>query len=124
MKRSERIEALAREYIAVVSHTGTSAEKNIEGFFKKYFSEVEYFKDNPDKCGFYPVKDDYLDRTIPWALLKGEGNRTVVLIHHTDTVDTDDFGIYKDEAYDPERVLEILKNGDLPIGEEVQRDID
>lgn len=124
MDRSERIEALARDYIAVVSHTGTSSEKNIEKFFKEYFEKVDYFKDHSEQCGFYPVKDDYLERTIPWGLYLGGGEKTVVLIHHTDTVDTDDFGIYKEEAYDPERVLEIFKSGELPIGEDVKKDID
>lgn len=124
MNRGERIESLARDYISVVSHTGTPAEKNVESFFKRYFEEVEYFKSHPQQWGFYPVKNDYLDRTIPWALYLGSGKRTVVLIHHTDTVDTDDFGIYKKEAYSPEGVLEILRDGGLSTTAEVRQDID
>ena len=124
MKRQERIQELAEKYIARVTHTGTSLEKNSESFFQDYFNEVSYFNENPDHCGFYPVKNDHLDRTIPWALLKGRGNKAVVWIHHTDTVDTDDFGNYKEEAYKIDTARKLLHDGLLPIKEEVKNDLE
>lgn len=99
-------------------------EKEAEDFFKEYFQGLDYLKDHPDHFGFYPVKNDHLDRTIPWALLKGEGDKTIVWIHHTDTVDTDDFGIYKDQAYNVEKAERVLAQGLLPIGQEVKKDLE
>lgn len=124
MDRKKRIEDLLRRYMAVVSHTGTEMERNPIEFFKEYFAEVEYFKSHPDNCGFYPVKNDFLNREIAWGLLKGEGKRTIVLIHHLDTVDTDDFGQYKDRAYNPETAKEVLSSGLLPVSDEVKKDIE
>ncbi|MDO5037746.1 MAG: M20/M25/M40 family metallo-hydrolase [Tissierellia bacterium] len=124
MARPERIKELLYDYVGVVTYTGTPLEKNAEGFFEGWFNSVDYLKDHPDQCGFYDCKDDYLERKIPWALLKGKGDKTVVLVHHTDTVDTDDYGVYKDIAHKPDELYALFKQGKFTISPEVQKDVD
>lgn len=124
MTRSERILEILQAYVATPTNTGTSMERNAENFFKSWFDSVPYLKDHPDQRGLYPVKDDHLDRHIAWALYKGGGDRTVVLIHHTDVVDADDFGAYKDQAFDIPAITKLFEEGKFEVKPEVQKDID
>lgn len=123
MDMTKRITDNLMRYVATPTHTGTSLEKNNEVFFQEWFDQVPYLQTNPDHHGFYPIRNDHLDRQIPWALLKGQGNQTVVLIHHTDTVDTDDYGRYQEFAYQPNELTEVLKQGKLPLNDTVQADL-
>lgn len=120
----DKIIEYLRKYIAVKTHTGTSLENNTRGFYEEYFNDIDYFKNNPDNCGFYKIKGDHLDRHIPWGLLKGEGNDTIILVHHSDTVDVEDYGINKDFAHDPFRITKIYKEGNTYLDEDTQEDLD
>lgn len=111
-------------YVKTVTHTGTKLENNVIEFYKEYFGNIEYFRNNPDNWGFYPIKGDHLGRTVPWGLLKGKGDDTIILIHHSDTVDVDDFGIYKDLAYDPYKITEKFKEGNIYLDEDSKKDLD
>lgn len=99
MKLKDEIQRTLLKYVKTRTHTSTVMENNNVEFFKDWFNSIEYLKDNPDNCGFYHIENDYLDRKVPWALLKGDGDKTIILIHHTDTVDTDDYGKYEELAY-------------------------
>ncbi|MCD1147375.1 M20/M25/M40 family metallo-hydrolase [Peptoniphilus sp. KCTC 25270] len=123
MVRKNRIEELAREYVSVKTHTGTEMERNAEAFFSSYFENIPYFQENKRHRGFYPIKKDPLKRNISWAFYKGQGEKTVVLIHHSDTVDTDDFGLYKDKAYNLDQAKEVLSQGKLPLSKELKEDL-
>ena len=109
------IERYLTEYVGTITHTNTHFERNTEGFFKNYFEETTYFKNHPDLCGFYDIAEDHLGRKVPWALLKGEGPDTVVLIHHTDTVDTDDYGTNQSLAYQPFDLTARYKEGAVSL---------
>lgn len=111
-------------YVKTITHTNTELEKNNEIFFKNWVENVPYLKNNSDNWGLYPIKNDYLDRKIAWALLKGKGDKTVVLMHHSDTVDTDDYGIYKDIAYTPYELEKLFKEGKFDINKETKLDLD
>lgn len=103
-KLGQRIYQILQDYVGTITHTSTALENNNQVFFKQYFEQVDYFRQNPDKCGFYPIKNDALGRHVPWALLKGQGRDTLVMIHHCDTVDSDDYGKLKHLAHQPERI--------------------
>ena len=124
MSLDNRIKELLLTYVATITHTGTHLETNNENFFKDWFDQVPYLKAHPEYQGFYPVKDDYLERKIPWALLKGQGNKTIVLIHHTDTVDIEDFGLQKDYAYRPYELTNLLKNEQISLSAGSKQDLD
>ena len=122
MELRDEIQNTLLKYVKTRTHTSTIMENNNVKFFKDWFKGVDYLKNNPDKCGFYEIKDDYLGRKIPWALLKGEGQDTIILIHHTDTVDTDDYGKYKELAYTPEE-LESKYMEEESLDEETKSDL-
>lgn len=115
---------LVLEYIKVETHTNTELENNVLEFFKKWFNSVDYFKDNPSHYGFYEIQNDRLKRSVPWALLKGKGNKTVVLIHHHDTVDIEDYGINKKYAYNPQKLEEIFKSKTVKLDSSTKEDLE
>ncbi len=112
MDMKERIRHNMENYIKAVTDTGTEKERNNEAFFTEWFKSQEYFKKNPENWGLYPIEKDSLGRHVPWGLLKGEGQDTVVLVHHSDTVDTQDYGKLSHLATDPQALMEhYAKNG-------------
>jgi len=123
MKLTERIEKNLLDYLSAITHTGTELERNNEVFFEKWFDSVPYLKENPEYCGFHGIKNDYLQRKSPWALLKGDGSKTVVMIHHTDTVDVDDYGKYKEYAYKPYELEKLYKDEKIELDEATKNDL-
>lgn len=123
MNRADRIEKNLLNYLKEITHTGTELERNNENFFKKWFDSIPYLNRNPELCGFYDIEKDCLKRRIPWALLKGQGNRTIVMLHHTDTVDIDDFGKYKEYAYKPSELEELFLEGKVELDEATRKDL-
>jgi arginine utilization protein RocB len=104
------IEDIFYSYIKVKSDTYTELERDIEPFLMKYFSNIDYFKNNPDHFGTYKIKNDTFDRSVCWALVKGKGDHTVVLLHHNDVVSVEDFNTLKPYAYSPKELeIELLK---------------
>jgi arginine utilization protein RocB len=85
------IHTIFSEYIKIKSYTNTVQEKEIEPFLKSWFSAQPYFKTHEELWGCFPVSDDYLGRNIVWGMVKGDGNDTVVLIHHYDVVDIEEY---------------------------------
>ncbi|WP_070110201.1 M20/M25/M40 family metallo-hydrolase, partial [Synergistes jonesii] len=98
---NEEIEKILIPYVRIKSFTNTVGEKDIEDFFRYYFSNKPYFQKNEDYYGTLPIKDDPLNRSVSWALVKGSGCETVVLIHHSDIVSIEDFRNYKEYALSP-----------------------
>ncbi len=121
-----RIEELAKAFVAIPSHTNTVMEKSLEPFFQKWFDETPYFTENPEHRGFFKITDDHLDRSVMWALVKGKGESTVVLVHHGDTADILDFGQLGEAAYDVDaitlKIREHIESGRLEVTEEQYQD--
>lgn len=104
------IENILYPYVKIESTTGTTLEREAETFLLNYFENINYFKKNPQYFGAYKISNDPLERAVCYAMVKGEGDDTVVFIHHYDVVDTEDFKILKPFAYCPEALaLELLK---------------
>lgn len=117
------IEENLLKYVGTRTDTNSKEERNVEKFFQEWFHKVVYFKNNPDKCGFFPIPDDYLDRKVPWCLLKGKGDDTIVFIHHYDTVETRDYGILEPLSLKPYELMEALKEGKLQLPAEAKEDL-
>jgi len=111
------IEDVFYPYIKVRSDTFSELERDVEPFIMNFFNNIDYFKNNPEHFGTYKIKNDTFDRSVSWGLVKGKGDDTVVLIHHNDVVDVEDFKILKPYAYSPHELeAELLKiKGDLLI---------
>lgn len=110
-------------YVGTITHTGSTLENNNIDFFKNYFRNIEYFREHSENYGFYEIENDHLERKVPWGLLKGQGADTVVLIHHTDTVDTDDYGKNKSLAYKPFELTKMYLEGDIDLDENSKADL-
>ena len=87
--------------VKVKSDTGTFYEKNMEPFFMSYFGNLDYFKKNPENYGKYEISGDPLNRSVIWAMVKGQGDNTIVFMNHYDVVDIEDFKTLADYAYSP-----------------------
>lgn len=98
------IKKIFYSYVKIKSDTFTEYERNIEPFLMNFFSRIDYFKNHPDYFGTYKIKNDPLNRSVCWSLIKGEGEDTVVLVHHNDVVDVEDFKTLKPFAYSPEEL--------------------
>lgn len=112
------IEDIFYSYVKVRSDTFTKLERDIEPFLINFFSSINYFKNYPEHFGTYKIKNDTFDRSVCWALVKGKGNETVVLIHHNDVVGIEDFGILKPFAYSPKELEKEL----MKIKQDLQSD--
>lgn len=120
----KEIEAIFYPYVKVRSDTFSAFERDIEPFIMNFFSSINYFKNNPDHFGTYKIKNDTFERSVSWGLLKGNGNDTVVLIHHNDVVNIEDFKTLKPFAYSPKELeKELMKiKEDLPT--EARKDLE
>jgi len=108
-----KIKELLYELVSVQSDTGTYKEREIEKFIHNYLGNIDYFRENPENFGLHPVDNDRLGRSIVWGLLKGEGSKTVILLHHHDVVDSFDYGVIKELAYNPDALAESIRNADI-----------
>jgi len=120
----QKIQQYLYDYIKIQSDTGTAAERNIEAFYKNWFETVPYFKDNPDHRGLFKIPNDHLDRHVPWALLKGQGSKTVVLLHHSDTVDTEDYLTLRDISLQPNELEQAMRDGKIHLPNDAKRDLE
>lgn len=95
-------------YVKAESISNTKQEKRAEEYFLNYFSQQEYFKKNPEHYGAFPIEGDPHGRAAVWAMVKGSGDKTVVLIHHNDVVTVEDFKSLKEYAFSPDELEEQL----------------
>ncbi|MCL2234093.1 MAG: M20/M25/M40 family metallo-hydrolase [Firmicutes bacterium] len=99
-------------FVEINTFTNSKNECNSVTFFEKWFLSMPYFQKNRNNFGFDKIENDIHGRHVPWCLLKGKGDRTVVLIHHSDTVNTQDYSKHQiDEklALKPNLLMEFLK---------------
>jgi arginine utilization protein RocB len=120
--RKKRIKKLTLDLVRVQSDTGSRLEIDVENFLHAWLGELAYFKSHPDYFGLYPLTQDPMKRSAVWGLVKGQGDQTVILLHHHDVVDAFDYGSLAKQAYDPPvlqgRLLE------MALSEEVRQDLE
>jgi arginine utilization protein RocB len=118
------IKDILLEYVKINSNTGTKLELKVENFLMDYFSNIQYWKENNQLFGTYKIENDLLERSVCWAMVKGEGEDAIVLIHHYDVVDIEDFKHLKPFAYSPfELEAELLKIKDN-FNDEIKQDLE
>ncbi len=104
------------------SISGTAKELDMAETVHSMLSEIPYFKRYPECLQLREIEGDKLNRCFVAALLKGKGNNTVVLLHHHDVVDVDDYGSFKMDAFYPDRITKKLRSLMLP--EDARRDME
>lgn len=122
---SKRIEEIAIELTEQLSVVETPGELDSVNKIYEIFTQIHYYKENPDDLKFVNVTNDKLGRKSLIATLrgkKGNSKKTVIMIGHTDTVGISDFGNLKEYANKPYELTEMLKRINLP--EEVKKDLE
>jgi arginine utilization protein RocB len=119
-----RIETLLFDLAGIYSATGTERERETEAFYRAWFASMSYFDTRRDQTGFFKIPGDHLGRSIPWCLLKGKGRETVVLLHHYDVVDTDDYKSLQPLALRPDDLMAALRRENAPLDSEVREDLE
>lgn len=110
-------------YIKVESYSDSSNEKKVEDFFLSEMSKSDYFKANPEHYGLYKIPNDYLDRCVCYAMVKGKGDDAIVLVHHYDVVPIEDFKNLKELAFSPDELRESLLKVLDSMQDDVQKDL-
>ena len=117
----ESIETIFTEALAIPSFTNTETEQGIEAYLDQRIGQIPYFKEHPDYFGRYQVPQDHLHRSVNWALVDKGKKKTVILFHHHDTVDLEDYGNLAEIALDSDQVAEALKT--LDRRQDMQEDL-
>ncbi len=112
--QTEKILRLFFDLVAVRSDTCTPMERDIEKFMYDWFASLVYFKKNSHLAGCEPVADDPLNRSIVWAMVRGKGKKTVVLVNHHDTVTATDYGSLAPHAFNPAALADHMRRIELP----------
>lgn len=116
-----RIQDIFDKSMVIESFTHTDLERNIENFLNQYIGSLPYFQEHSDYFGTYQIPNDFFHRSVNWALVKRHCADTVILFHHHDTVDIEDFGNLKEIAFDNMALKKALASSAL--GQDVLEDI-
>jgi len=118
----ERIKGLTLDLVRIKSDTGTRKEIDVENFLNDWLGEMAYFKGHPDQFGLHRLDRDPFERSAVWGLVKGQGDQTVILLHHHDVVDAFDYGRLEKWAYDPPALDGALQ--EMALSGEVRQDLE
>lgn len=118
----DQIKEILYGYVACRSVTETAGEKSAEKYFLDYFGKQEYFRKHPELYGAYPIEGDRLNRAAVFAMVKGAGKDTIVMIHHNDVVGVEDFKLLGDLAFTPDELYEALEDIKDSFAEEARAD--
>jgi arginine utilization protein RocB len=126
-KLAARIEQIAVELTNELSVVDTPGELDSVQKVYDIFSEMDYYKENPQDLKFVDVINDKLGRKSVVAVLrgrKGNSKKTVLMIGHTDTVGISDYGSLKEYANKPYELTEKFKEISSSLPEEVRKDLE
>jgi arginine utilization protein RocB len=114
LSMSQRIKEIYYPYVGINSESGTAKEVQAGNYIHHFFENTPYFKAHPELFGSFVIEDDFYHRCVEWALLKGKGKKTIVLLQHSDVVEIGDYGLLKPLAFSPLELEQTLhKNADL-----------
>ncbi|PGX41841.1 hypothetical protein COE67_11980, partial [Priestia megaterium] len=103
----EQLTELLCDLVRIPSITGSQAEKIFPDFVVQQLSELSYFQQYPDHLQKNSTEDD---RYFVTALVKkaSDVKNTVILVSHFDVVDIKDYGRWKEDAFNPEKLTSMF----------------
>ena len=122
-----RMKNLLVEFCSVPSISETAGEPEMCRKLYEKVSELQYFKENPGNIAINPIKGDHLNRTFFHALMKGgsSSRKTVILLSHFDVVDVQDYGSYKEHAFNPLEYTRLLsQDRNISLSQEAREDLE
>lgn len=106
------IQAFTKRLVQVPSVVNTPGEKAIADHLYQWVAEWPYFQTNQSALSIERTVHDESERYNVLAYVKGtktESNQTVILMGHIDTVGIDDYTQLKDNACDPDALLDLMQ---------------
>ncbi|MED1204422.1 M20/M25/M40 family metallo-hydrolase [Heyndrickxia acidicola] len=121
-KTKEQVVQLLCELVQIPSITGSQAERVLPDFVIEQLSAFSYFQKHPDHLQKNPVGDG---RHFVTALVKknSEIKNTVILVSHFDVVDVQDYGVWKEYAFQPKELTSLFYRNKDKVPEAVRDDI-
>ena len=110
-------------YLKAESITYSSGEREAEQFFLSYFQQQPYWQEHPAYVGTKPIPDDPFQRAASFALVRGTGPKTIVLLHHNDVVTVEDYDRLRPLAFSPDELEAELKKRISSFSPEIQQDL-
>lgn len=119
----EQLVELLCNLVKIPSITGTNAEKELPDYVIKQLTSLKYFQDNPQHLQKNPTGDGTYFVT---ALVKKQPltKKTVILISHFDVVDVEDYGRWKEYAFDPQKITELFQQHKEELPRQVKNDLE
>ena len=119
----KRILEIMTELVAMKSTSCSTVEQEPAKWFESFFKSMPYFQKHPELTGLYEIENDPYGRMIPYALLKGKKNDTVVFSGHFDVVSTEEYGKAEPWAYEVGTKLEEML-AEMPLGDVARADLE
>ncbi len=100
-----RTRELAVEMTRFFSLTDQDGERDFGPFLLGRLREWDYFRAHPTHAWLEQTVDDPLERWVVAALVKGHGERTLILTGHYDVVGIENYGDLAEWACQPDELL-------------------
>lgn len=114
-------EQLLKELVNQPTITNSPGELIFPKLVEQKLVELDYFQRHKENIKLTTTEDN---KNLVTALYKGESaNKTVVLVSHFDTVGTDDFTAYKEEACNPDKLAELFTQNSGNLSEAAIEDL-
>jgi arginine utilization protein RocB len=113
---SDEILRLTDELVHIESVVNSKGEIEVEKHLYRWIASLPYFQEHPSHCIMSSTVHDEHERYNVLAFVIGtkrKSDKTVILMGHTDTVGIDDFGHLKQEACNPQQLMESLHDEPL-----------
>jgi arginine utilization protein RocB len=114
---------LLSKLVEFPSVTGSKAEIAIAEYIEEELRAFPYFQKNADYLRLHPTEDG---RKIVTALVKKSDDvkNTIILMSHFDVVDIQDYGRWRNLAFDTEKLTKAFYNHKQDMPMDVQKDLD
>ncbi|HEU5141477.1 MAG TPA: M20/M25/M40 family metallo-hydrolase [Bacillales bacterium] len=118
----EELKDLLTKLVQHASVTGSPEEIAISEYLQIRLRELDYFRENPNLLQLHPTSDGR--KFITALVKKGSSKKTVILLSHFDVVDVEDYGEWKNLAFQPHYLTNEFKRQKDEVPEEVRYDIE
>lgn len=118
----EQLIDLLCNLVAIPSVTGSAAEIEFPKYVKEQLQSLSYFQQHPDHLQLYPTGDG---REFVIAMVKSKQavQKTIILVSHFDVVDVEDYGLWKESAFDAKRLTQMFYAHKDELPKEIQTEI-
>ncbi|WP_241680100.1 M20/M25/M40 family metallo-hydrolase [Metabacillus mangrovi] len=112
---------LLSKLVEFESITGSPGEAAFPEYIQYVLNQTDYFKEHPEYLSLHPISDG---RRFLTAFVKGNSNKTLVLLSHFDTVDVRDYGELRHLAFRPHELTDLLQEKKEWLPDQAKQDLE